>query len=66
MRFKPVCSATGTRKFKIYFVARFDMVLTKERITKVLIRLRGCAGWSVPLLFTYLKEGFLTTGPFNL
>ena len=28
------------------------MVLPKQRITKALISLRGCAGWSVPLLFT--------------
>ena len=28
------------------------MVLCKTQITKVLIRLSGCAGWSAPLLFT--------------
>ena len=28
-----------------------NMVLSKQRITKVLIRLRGCAGWSAPVLF---------------
>ena len=27
------------------------MVLSKKRITKALIRLRGCAGWSAPMLF---------------
>ena len=27
------------------------MILSKKRITKVLIRLRGCAGWSAPVLF---------------
>ena len=27
------------------------MILSNKRITKVLIRLRGCAGWSAPLLF---------------
>ena len=27
------------------------MVLANKRITKALIRLRGCAGWSAPLLF---------------
>ena len=26
------------------------MVLSNKRITKVLIRLRGCAGWSAPVL----------------
>ena len=28
----------------------FYIIVTKERTTKVLIRLRGCAGWSAPLL----------------
>ena len=27
------------------------MLLSKRRITKALIRLRGCAGWSAPVLF---------------
>ena len=34
------------------------MVLLKKRITKVLIRLGGCAGWSAPLLFTNPKDRF--------
>ena len=29
------------------------IILSKQRITKALIRLHGCAGWSVPLLFAY-------------
>ena len=36
------------------------MILSKERITKALIRLHGCAGWSVLLLFANQKIGFLT------
>ena len=28
------------------------MILSNERLTKALIRLCGCAGWSAPLLFT--------------
>ena len=28
------------------------MILSKKRITKALIRMRGQAGWSEPLLFT--------------
>ena len=28
-----------------------DMLLSEKQITKALIRLSGCAGWSVPLLF---------------
>ena len=30
-----------------------DITLSRQRTTKALIRLRGCAGWSVPLLFAY-------------
>ena len=37
---KPTYSATKTSK----------LTLSSKRKTKVLIRLRGCAGWSVPLL----------------
>ena len=32
-------------------VARLCMILSKKRITKALIRLRECAGWSAPVLF---------------
>ena len=52
VRFKPACSGTGTRlKIEISPVASLHMILYKRRITKALIRLRGCAGWTVPLLF---------------
>ena len=30
-----------------------DITLSRQRTTKALIRLRGCAGWSAPLLFAY-------------
>ena len=33
-------------------------LLSRQRTTKALIRLRGCAGWSVRLLFTYDKNMF--------
>ena len=33
------------------------MILTSKRITKALIRLRGCAGWSLPL-FANAEEWF--------
>ena len=29
------------------------IILSRQRTTKTLIRLRGCAGWSAPLLFAY-------------
>ena len=51
-RFKRVSSATETsKKIKIALIANLDMMLSKKRITKALIRLHGCAGWSAPLLF---------------
>ena len=51
-RLKPVSSATETRqKSEISLVASLDMILSNKRITKALIRLRGCAGWSAHLLF---------------
>ena len=38
-------------------------LLSRQRTTKALIRLRGCAGWSAHLLFTYHKTGFLMMWP---
>ena len=44
--FKPVYSPTETSsKLEISLVARIDMILSKKRIRKALIGLRGCAGW---------------------
>ena len=34
------------------------MILSNTRITKALIRLRGCAGWSAPLLFANSEDRF--------
>ena len=34
------------------------MVLSKKRITKALIRLRRCAGWSAPVLFANPEDRF--------
>ena len=46
-RLKPVSSATETRyNSEISLVASLDMILFNKRITKALIRKRGCAGWS--------------------
>ena len=40
------------------------MILYNKRITKALIRLRGCAGWSAPLLFENLRsQVFSRRGP---
>ena len=52
VRFKPACPATETSaKNEISPVASLDMIFSNKRITKALIRLRRCVGWSVPLLF---------------
>ena len=34
------------------------MKLSKEGIIKALISLRGCAGWSAPLLFAHSEDRF--------
>ena len=40
------------------------MILFKKRITKALIRLRGCAGWSAPVLFAnHRRQVFSRRGP---
>ena len=49
---------------KISLNAILNMILSKERITKALTRLRWCAGWSAPLLFANPpKTGFLASRP---
>ena len=52
VRPKPVSLATETSlKIEISPVASLDMIPSKTRITKALISLRRCTGWSAPLLF---------------
>ena len=56
---KPACSATETSENgKLSLVASLDMILSKEQITKALIRLRGCAGLYAPLLFANTEDRF--------
>ena len=64
-RLKPVSSATDTSlKIEILLVASLNMILSNKRITKALIRLRGCAGWSAPLLFaTHRRQVFSRCSP---
>ena len=53
-----------SRKFKISPVACLHMKYPIKRITKVLIRLRGCAGWSTPVLFAnHRRQVFSQRGP---
>ena len=49
---------------EISLVASTDMVLSKTRMTKALIRLRGCAGWFAPVLFANpRRQVFSRRGP---
>ena len=51
-RLKTVSSATETSwNIEIMLIACLDIKLSNNRITKGLIRLRGCVGWYAPLLF---------------
>ena len=51
---------------KVLLVARGYMVLSNMQITKALISLSGCAGWSAPLLFANLRrQVFSRKGPYN-
>ena len=44
----------------------FDIVLYKTQITKALIRLCGCAGWSAPVLFANpRRQVFSHRGPYK-
>ena len=55
------------RKLKFHLqVASLDMTLSKKGKTKALMSLHGCAGWSVPLLFTnHRRQVFSRRGPNN-
>ena len=54
VRLKPACSAKETsQSHEIANIETRDIILSRHRTTKVLIRLRGCAGWSAPLLVAY-------------
>ena len=58
-RLKPACAATeASWVLKFWKLANTVIILSKQRTTKVQIRLRGCAGWSAPLLFAYGKNRF--------
>ena len=55
------------RKIEILPVARLNMVLSKNQITKALIRLHKCAGWSAPVLFPNPRRPvFSHQGPFYI
>ena len=59
MRIKPVSSATETiSKIRNVLELSLGIILSKKQITKALTRLRGCAGWSTPLLFANPEDRF--------
>ena len=47
---------TGWRQSSYIALSCKISLLSRQRTTKALIRLRGCAGWSASLLFTYDKN----------
>ena len=65
-RLKPLSSATETSlKIKILHVASLYTILSKKQITKALISLRLCVGWSAPLLVANLRrQVFSLRGPY--
>ena len=67
-RLKAVYSAIETSwKIEIWPVTNLDMLLSKKRIIKALIRLCGCAGWTAPLLFANpRRQVFLRRGPYHI
>ena len=66
VRFKLACSATETSKnLELLDIASIHIILSKQQTTKVLIRLRGCTGWSAPLLIAYgIRHIFAWPGPY--
>ena len=56
---KLVYLATATSwKIRISPVVSLDTIYFKQSITKVLSSLRGCAGWSAPLLFANPEDRY--------
>ena len=54
VRLKLACSGTETSySLEISAIESRDIILSMQRKTKALISLRGCTGWSAPLLFAY-------------
>ena len=51
-------------EIEISHIACLDMIPFKKQIKRVLIRLHGCTGWSVPVLFANLRRHvFSRRGP---
>ena len=67
VRFKLACSATETSyKIENLLEESLYMILSKLQITKALIRLGECTGWSAPLLFTnHRRQVFSCRCPYH-
>ena len=53
-RHKLACAATKSSwSLEISAIESRDIILSKQRTTKALIKLRRCTGWSAPLLLAY-------------
>ena len=62
VRFKPACAATEARyRLESSDIESRGIILSRQWTTKELMRLRGCADWSAPLLFAYAIKKFLMT-----
>ena len=66
LRFKPAYSASeAILRLEILDIETRGIILSRQRTTKALIRLRGCAGWSAPLFFAYgIRHVFAWRGSF--
>ena len=49
---------TSIKNIEILHVANVSIILSTKRIAKVMARLRGCLGWSAPMLFACNKVRF--------
>ena len=59
VRHKPACAATiASKRLESSDIKTRGIILSRQRTTKVLIRLRGCAGRSALLLFAYILNRF--------
>ena len=59
LRLQPACSVDVTNYgLEISAIASRGIILYRQRTTKALSRLHGCAGWSAPLLFAYVINRF--------
>ena len=59
VRHKPACAPKeASNRLESSDIKTRGIILSRQWTIKVLIRLRGCAGWSAPLLFAYVLNRF--------